>query len=246
MISLEARQLHQTYGVTTALADVSLHVPAGQVVALVGQSGSGKTTLLRSFNRMVEPGSGTVLVDGRDVRAVPVTTLRRQLGYVPQNGGLLPHWDIRRNTALVPVLQGRADALARADAALDLVGLSPATFGARFPRQLSGGQRQRAALARALAAEQQAILLDEAFGALDAISRAELHETFGELRRKRAFTAVLVTHDLVEAARLADRIGVMMAGRMEQFGTLAELQAAPTPYVARLLDHARAASYVIS
>jgi osmoprotectant transport system ATP-binding protein len=243
---LRAQQLRHDFGSLRALDDVSLEVASEEVVALVGQSGSGKTTLLRSFNRMVDPTAGTVHLDGANVRTIPVTTLRRRIGYVPQNGGLLPHWTILRNTALVPTLLEDADASARAVAALSLVGLPAVTFGARYPWQLSGGQRQRAALARALAAQQATILLDEPFGALDAISRAELHETFQALRRTRPFTGVLVTHDLSEAARLADRIAVMKDGRIEQLGTLPELQRAPTPYVERLLGFAHAATRALS
>lgn len=243
---LRAYQLRHDFGPHRALDDVSLEIAHGEVVALVGQSGSGKTTLLRSFNRMVEPASGTVHVGDADVRTVSVTTLRRQIGYVPQYGGLLPHWTVLRNSALVPTLLEREDAAARAADALTLVGLPAATFGTRYPWQLSGGQRQRAALARALAAHQSTILLDEPFGALDAISRAELHETFLALRRERPFTGLLVTHDLGEAARLADRIAVMKQGRIEQLGTLADLQRAPTPYVAQLLGYARASVRVLA
>ncbi|MBK8250230.1 MAG: ATP-binding cassette domain-containing protein [Gemmatimonadetes bacterium] len=246
MSVLRALQLHHDFGPLRVLNEVSLEVADGEVVAIVGQSGSGKTTLLRSFNRMVEPTGGSVHLDGTDIRTIPVTTLRRHIGYVPQNGGLLPHWSILRNTALVPTLLELQDAATRAADALTLVGLPPTTFGARYPWQLSGGQRQRAALARALAAHQATILLDEPFGALDAISRAELHETFLLLRRERRFTGVLVTHDLGEAARLADRIAVMKEGRIEQLGTLSDLQRAPTPYVAQLLSYARASTQVLA
>jgi len=243
---LHARQVRHDYGGSRALDNVTLEVAATTLVALVGQSGSGKTTLLRCFNRMVEPAIGEVRIDGIEVRTIPVTTLRRHVGYVPQNGGLLPHWTILRNAALVPTLLGQPDADDRAAAALALVGLPVASYGDRHPWQLSGGQRQRAALARALAAEQATILLDEPFGALDAISRAELHETFLDLRARRPFTGVLVTHDLGEAARLSDRIAVMNNGCIEQLGSLAELQRAPVPYVARLLEHARASARALA
>lgn len=243
---LRARQLHHHFGTTRALDDVSLEVAVGEVLALVGQSGSGKTTLLRSFNRMVEVSGGEVHIGSVDVRSIPVTTLRRQIGYVPQNGGLLPHWTIVRNTSLVPILLDHTDAAERAATALALVGLPVATFGDRYPWQLSGGQRQRAALARALAAQQATILLDEPFGALDAISRAELHETFLALRQQRPFTGVLVTHDLGEAARLADRIAVMKDGRIEQLGSLQDLQRAPTPYVEQLLAYAHASTRALA
>lgn len=239
---LAADRLVHAYGTTRALNDVSLHVGAGMVVALVGESGSGKTTLLRSFNRMVEPDQGTVSIDGTDVRREQPEMLRRRLGYVPQHGGLLPHWTIRRNVSLVPRLAALPAPEAAADEALTRVGLDPALFGERLPVELSGGQRQRAALARAFAARQQVVLLDEPFGALDAISRHEAHEAFERVRRELGFTAVLVTHDLAEAARLADRIVVMRSGRIEQEGTAAELQQSPaTPYVGALFARARAA-----
>ena len=219
-----------------ALDDVSLEVPAGACVTLVGESGSGKTTLLRCFNRMVTPQDGTVAVGGRDVRELPVEPLRRSIGYVPQDGGLLPHWTVHRNVALVPGLLGRADAAGCADEALALAGLPPKEFGARFRHELSGGQRQRVALARAVAARPPAVLLDEPFGALDAISRSDLQGAFEGMRRATGVTTLLVTHDLAEAARLADVVVVMRAGRVEQRGAFAELRRAPaTPYVAALL-----------
>ncbi|HEX5050530.1 MAG TPA: ATP-binding cassette domain-containing protein [Planctomycetota bacterium] len=242
-LALQVEDVHHAYRGVPALTGVSLHVPAGAVVALVGESGSGKTTLLRCFNRLVDPDRGTVRVGDRDARTFDPVQLRRRIGYVPQNGGLLPHWTVRRNVALVPRLTGAPDAEMAADAALGHVGLAPDRFGDRLPRELSGGQRQRAALARAFAARQQLILLDEAFGALDAISRGEAHEAFERVRREIGFTAVLVTHDLAEAARLADRTAVMRAGAIEQVGTVAELRAAAaTPYVRMLFERAQAAS----
>ena len=241
-LALEASGLFHAYGPVTALDGVSLQVPAGSVAALVGESGSGKTTLLRSFNRLVEPQRGTVRVGDIDVFTEKPESLRRRLGYVPQNGGLLPHWTIRRNVVLVPMLSGMASPNAVADEALRLVGLDPARFGDRLPRELSGGQRQRAALARAFAARQQVVLLDEPFGALDAISRGEAHEAFERVRSELGFTGLLVTHDLAEAARLADQVVVMKQGRVEQAGLVRDLQRAPaTPYVAQLFERARAA-----
>jgi osmoprotectant transport system ATP-binding protein len=242
MPDLAAERLVHSYGRTRALDDVSLHVADGTVVALVGESGSGKTTLLRSFNRMVDTDEGSVTIDGANVRNEAPESLRRRLGYVPQHGGLLPHWTVRRNVALVPRLASMASPEGAADEALARVGLDPARFSHRLPVELSGGQRQRVALARAFAARQQVVLLDEAFGALDAISRNEAHEAFERVRRELGFTAVLVTHDLAEAARLADRIVVMRSGRIEQGGTSAELQRSPaTAYVAELFARARAA-----
>ena len=241
--ALSARGLRHGYGRVIALAEVSLEVAPGTLLALVGESGSGKTSLLRCFNRMLEPDQGEVEIGGQDVRASDAVALRRRIGYVPQNGGLLPHWTLLQNVALVPRLSRQPGADAAAASALELCGLPAASFGDRFPHQLSGGQRQRVALARALAAAQKVVLLDEPFGALDAISRHELVETFLSLRRSLGFTAILVTHDLAEAARLADRIAVMRGGRIEQCAPLAELRGAPaTPYVEQLFARALAST----
>jgi osmoprotectant transport system ATP-binding protein len=240
-LELAADSLVHSYNGHRALDDVSIRVPAGSVTALVGESGSGKTTLLRTFNRLVEPQRGTVTIDGVDVRNEQPELLRRRLGYVPQHGGLLPHWSVRRNVALVPRLAGAASPDAMGDDALRRVGLEPDVFGHRLPRELSGGQRQRVALARAFAARQQVVLLDEPFGALDAISRVEAHEAFERVRSDLGFTALLVTHDLAEAARLADHVVVMRNGKVEQAGSVEALQHAPaTPYVKQLFDQARA------
>ena len=220
-----------------ALDGVDFEAPAGACVALVGESGSGKTTLLRCFNRMVAPQAGVVTVGGRNVRDVEVETLRRTMGYVPQDGGLLPHWTVRRNVELVPRLLDLDDVAARADEALALAGLPSSTYGSRHPHELSGGQRQRVALARAVAARPPAILLDEPFGALDAISRADLHAAFEGVRRATGATTLLVTHDLAEAARLGDWLVVMRAGRVEQRGTFFELRHSPaSPYVQALVE----------
>ena len=239
--SLSARNVSHRFGSVIALDDVSIDVPAGKAVALVGESGSGKTTLLRCFNRLVEPERGEVRVGEKDVRTQSPVLLRRQMGYVQQHGGLLPHWRVLRNVALVPTLQQMSDATEIARQALELVGLSATTFGSRFPHELSGGQRQRVALARSIAARPGVVLLDEPFGALDAISRADLQETFDALRRDLSVTTLLVTHDLAEAGRLADEVVVMRKGRVEQSGTMRSLISAPaTDYVARLIERARA------
>ena len=239
-VTLSASKLSKRYGEVVALDGVSLDVRRGECVALIGESGSGKTTLLRCFNRMTDPDSGQVLVDGEDAAAIDPIALRRRVGYVPQDGGLLPHWRVARNVSLVPWLREMPDRDERGKRALQLVGLDPADFGARKPRELSGGQRQRVAVARALAADPDVILLDEPFGALDAITRADLQETFLRLRHELRFTALLVTHDLHEAMHLADRIAVMRQGRIEQTGAPAELRDAPaTDYVRHLLERAR-------
>ena len=238
--ALSAISVTKRFGSVVALDGVSLEVGRGESVALVGESGSGKTTLLRCFNRLTEPEAGTVLVDGADVLATDPVELRRRVGYVPQEGGLLPHWRIGRNVALVPWLQGMPDAPALATRALRLVGLEPAAIENRWPRELSGGQRQRAAVARALAAQADVVLLDEPFGALDAITRADLQTTLLELRRELRFTTLLVTHDLTEAFLLADRIAVMHQGRIEQVDPPGVLRRSPaTDYVRALLARAR-------
>jgi osmoprotectant transport system ATP-binding protein len=239
--SLAARNVSHRFGSVIALDDVSINVPAGRAVALVGESGSGKTTLLRCFNRLVEPLRGEIRVGDRDVRTQPAVLLRRGIGYVQQHGGLLPHWRVLRNVALVPMLREMSDAVDAARRALELVGLPASDFGNRFPHELSGGQRQRVALARSIAARPGVILLDEPFGALDAISRADLQASFDAMRHDLSVTTLLVTHDLAEAGRLADEVVVMRAGRIEQQGTMRTLISAPaTEYVARLIERARA------
>ena len=194
---------------------------------------------------MIDIQHGDVLVDDKPVTSLEPTRLRRTLGYVQQRGGLLPHWTVAENVGLVLRAEGVAAAtraLAVAEAMV-LVGLDPQQFGMRFPHELSGGQQQRVALARALAAKPEAILLDEPFGALDAITRAEVQDAFLDVRRQLAVTSIFVTHDLAEAARMADEIVVMRNGRIEQRGTIRELRTAPaTEYVRALLDRATSAA----
>ena len=194
---------------------------------------------------MIDIQHGDVLVDDKPVASLEPTRLRRTLGYVQQRGGLLPHWTVAENVGLVLRAEGVAAAtraLAVAEAMV-LVGLDPQQFGMRFPHELSGGQQQRVALARALAAKPEAILLDEPFGALDAITRAEVQDAFLDVRRQLAVTSIFVTHDLAEAARMADEIVVMRNGRIEQRGTIRELRTAPaTEYVRALLDRATSAA----
>ena len=222
-----------------ALDGVSLAVQAGETVALVGESGSGKTTLLRLFNRRLEPTSGRVLVLGEDVSRADPIALRRRLGYVPQDGGLLPHWTVGKNVETVPRLLGWDEPRRRERVRelLDLVGLALSTYADPYPGELSGGQRQRVAFARALAADPPILLLDEPFGALDALTRRELHLHFAEWTAALGKAAVLVTHDLAEAFRLAARTGVLKGGRLLQIGTPEELLRKPAdPYVEALLD----------
>lgn len=238
-VALTANAITKRYADVVALDRVSLAVGAGACVALVGESGSGKTTLLRCFNRLVEPDAGTVHVGDHDIKAMDPVGLRRHTGYVPQDGGLLPHWSVQRNVELVLQLNRAADIAEKARAAMALVGLDPA-LGTRWPRELSGGQRQRVAIARALAAEPSVLLLDEPFGALDAITRSELQETFASIRERLATTTILVTHDLHEAVRLATHVAVLRRGRLEQYEHTTGLVTAPaTDYVRTLLRRAR-------
>ncbi|HET7549686.1 MAG TPA: ATP-binding cassette domain-containing protein [Gemmatimonadaceae bacterium] len=237
--SLSLENVSKSYGAVHALVDVTLSVGRGECLALVGESGSGKTTLLRCINRLVEPDSGVVRIDGRDAGSLDVIELRRSIGYVPQEGGLLPHWRVRRNVGLVPWLHGSSEEWRLADDALEMVGLPTETFGSRWPDELSGGQRHRVAVARALAGGQSLMLLDEPFGALDAITRHDLQRMIVDLRAKRPLTIVLVTHDIQEAMFLADRVGVLRAGRLEQLAAPEALGTEPaTPYVRQLLARA--------
>jgi osmoprotectant transport system ATP-binding protein len=238
--ALTAKDIHKRFRDVVALDGISVDVQAGDCLALVGESGSGKTTLLRCFNRLVAPDRGEIRIGDVDISSENPVHLRRHIGYVPQDGGLLPHWRVARNVALVLRLRGEPDAPERARRALALVGLDPDRFAQRWPRELSGGQRQRVAIARALAAEPTVLLLDEPFGALDAITRSELQDAFAALRERLTTTCVLVTHDLHEAMLLATHIAVMRAGRIEQCAVPSALASAPeTPYVRTLLQRAR-------
>ena len=191
------------------LDGVSLAIPAGQVAALVGRSGAGKTTILKLINRLLLPDSGSVRVEGRDTRAWDPIELRRRVGYVLQDVGLFPHMSIADNVAVVPRLTGwdAARSRSRADELLELVGLSAEAFRDRWPDELSGGQRQRVGVARALAVDPPALLMDEPFGALDPLTRADLHAEFRRIQQRVRTTVVIVSHDMGEAFALADRIG---------------------------------------
>jgi osmoprotectant transport system ATP-binding protein len=203
-----------------ALGGVSLEARRGEVLAILGTSGSGKTTLLKLVNRLIDPTSGEVIVGDRPTTAWDAIELRRSMGYVIQEAGLMPHMTIRANVGLVPKLKGvpkpkRDEA---ADRCLHLVGLDPKSMGGRFPHQLSGGQRQRVGVARALASDPDLILMDEPFGALDPITRREIQDEFRSLQRNLGKTVILVTHDLREACRLADRLALVDHGQLIQFG----------------------------
>ncbi|MGW7368910.1 ABC transporter ATP-binding protein [Streptomyces sp. NPDC054841] len=223
---------------TTAVDDLSFEVAEGELVTLVGPSGCGKTTTMMMVNRLIEPSSGRILVDGEDISGVDPVKLRRRIGYVIQQVGLFPHRTILDNTATVPSLIGwkKAQARARAAELLDLVGLDPSTYGSRYPAQLSGGQRQRVGVARALAADPPVLLMDEPFGAVDPVVRERLQNEFLNLQETVRKTVLLVTHDIEEAVRMGDRIAVYGQGRIEQFDTPGAVLGAPaTDYVAQFV-----------
>ncbi|SCK44043.1 osmoprotectant transport system ATP-binding protein [Streptomyces sp. LamerLS-316] len=215
---------------TTAVHDLTLEMPEGGVTVLVGSSGCGKTTTLRMINRMVDPTSGTIRVNGRDVLEQDAAELRRSIGYVIQQSGLFPHRTVLDNIATVPLLLGwgRRKARARASELLETVGLS-ADAGKRYPHQLSGGQQQRVGVARALAADPPVLLMDEPFGAVDPVVRTQLQDELLRLQRELSKTIVFVTHDIDEAVRLGDRIAVFRTGgHLVQCAGPAELLARPS------------------
>jgi osmoprotectant transport system ATP-binding protein len=240
---VEVSKRYGAAGARWAVHDLSLAVADGELIAVLGESGSGKTTVLKLVNRLLEPDAGAIRVGGRDVRGEDPVALRRTIGYVIQHAGLLPHLSVADNVAMVPRLLGwqRADIASRVDELLALVGLPPDEFRGRYPDQLSGGQRQRVGVARALAARPRLVLLDEPFGALDPITRATLQGELARIHRELGLTTLLVTHDLVEALTLADRIVVMRAGEIRQIATPHQLLTAPADdYVARLVEAVRA------
>ena len=222
---IHALHLRKTFGTHAVVQDVSFTVAAGETLVLLGPSGCGKTTLLKLLNRLIEPDAGTVAINGRDVRDQRPETLRRGIGYVIQQVGLLPHYTVAENVAVVPRLLGYTPAAIaqRTAALLTRLHLPPDRYAGQYPHQLSGGQQQRVGLARALAADPSIVLLDEPFGALDPLTRASIRREFRELDELRSKTVVLVTHDVTEAFELADRIMLLDAGQIQQLGTPREL-----------------------
>jgi osmoprotectant transport system ATP-binding protein len=215
---------------TVAVHELDLEVAPGEVVVLVGPSGCGKSTTLKMINRLIEPTTGRIFLEGRDVTSEDPVQLRRRIGYVIQQIGLFPHQRIATNVATVPSLLGtpRAEARQRARELLDLVGLDPDVYADRYPHQLSGGQQQRVGVARALAADPPVLLMDEPFAAVDPIVRARLQEEFLRLQADIAKTVVMVTHDIDEAVKMGDKVAVMAeGGRLAQFGTPAEILGQP-------------------
>lgn len=235
--AVEFQAVSASRGGRRILDDVTLTVGARETVALVGRSGSGKTTLLRLVNRLIEPDAGMIRVEDRDVREWDPIALRRRTGYVIQDVGLFPHRTVAANIGTLPTLLGweSSRVATRVDELLVLVGLDPSNFRDRWPDELSGGQRQRVGLARALAADPPLLLMDEPFGALDAITRSELLAEFKRLKAAIDRAVILVTHDIAEAFQLADRVAVLHDGRLIACAPAPELQRSSDPRVAALV-----------
>ena len=225
------------YGSVVAVDRLSLTIPEGQLLVLLGGSGSGKTTTLKMINRLLEPSAGSVWIDGTDVSTIPPHELRRKIGYVFQQVGLFPHMTVAENIGVTPSLLGwRTDkTAARVDELLALVELDPSALCDRYPDELSGGQQQRVGVARALASRPSILLLDEPFGALDPLTRHRLQESLIRIRREVGVTAVFVTHDMVEALILGERIAVLQDGGLVQAGTPRELLTSPADDCVRQL-----------
>jgi osmoprotectant transport system ATP-binding protein len=238
--AIELKDISKNYGeCVNVLEHVSLNVAEGEFLTIVGPSGSGKTTLLRLINRLADPTSGVVRVGETDIRETDPILLRRRIGYVFQGVGLFPHMTVAENITITPRLIGwdEAKRTARIGELLRLVRLDPAQYRARFPAELSGGERQRIGVARALAAEPRIVLMDEPFGALDALTRDALQRDYRELHDKLGLTTVMITHDLTEAALLADRIVVIHRGKIVEQGTPREIMTAPKDaYVRELVE----------
>ncbi len=220
-ISMQGVTKIYPHGRQPAVYDVSLEIDSGQLVVVLGPSGCGKTTLLKMVNRLLEPSRGNISINGREIHEIPADQLRRGMGYVIQQGGLFPHMTVAENIAVVPRMLGWSQELIRerTDLLLEMVGLEPAGFRKRFPRQLSGGQQQRVGLARAMAADPSFLLMDEPFGAVDAITRGHLQQELLNIQRRLHKTILFVTHDVEEAFLLADLIIVMKDGEVVQFDT---------------------------
>ena len=221
-----------------AVNGCTCEIEAGQLVVILGPSGCGKTTLLKMVNRLYEPTSGRIYLDGADIRKIEVTQLRRQMGYVIQQSGLFPHMTVAENIAVVPKLLGwsRVQYQARVDELLMLVELPPQEYRDRYPSQLSGGQQQRVGLARALAGDPKVMLMDEPFGAIDAITRQTLQDEILRLQRQLKKTILFVSHDVEEALRLADKIMILQNGQIVQFDTPLNILTRPAnPFIYELI-----------
>jgi len=228
-------------GGRSLLSEINLGIGRGETLVLLGRSGSGKTTLLKLINRLLNPTSGEVLVEGRATTAWDAIQLRRRIGYVIQDTGLFPHFTIERNVGVVPQLEGwPAERIqSRVMEMLRLVGLPPDQFAGRRPHELSGGQRQRAGVARALAADPPFLLMDEPFGALDPVTRLELQREFRSLATALGKTIVFVTHDVREALRVGSRVALLEEGRLIAVHSAKEFRDAPEPQIQRFLEAVR-------
>ena len=245
---IELQDLTKRYGDTIVVDRLSLTVHPGELVVLLGGSGSGKTTTLKMINRLIEPTAGAVRLDGDDVSGVVPHELRRRIGYAFQRVGLFPHLTVGENIGVTPSLLGWPPVriAGRVDELLTLVELDPTVIRDRLPHQLSGGQQQRVGVARALAAGPSVMLLDEPFGALDPLTRQRLQESFVRIRHEIGLTAVFVTHDMVEALMLGDRIAVLDRGRLVQVGTPRALLTSPADdYVRQLMRTPRRQAAIV-
>ncbi|MDD5799092.1 MAG: ABC transporter ATP-binding protein [Coriobacteriales bacterium] len=241
-IAIEYRDVSKAYGQKTVLEHFDLKVPRGEFVTMVGTSGSGKTTVLKMVNRLIEPTSGTVLVDGHDVRDTDPIQLRRNIGYAIQGSVLFPHMTVEDNISYVPNLLNKRDHERTRKAVrkwMGIVGLSDDLLE-RYPAELSGGQQQRVGIARALAASPDILLMDEPFGAVDEITRDQLQVEIARIHRQTGITVMFVTHDIGEALRLGTRVLVMDGGKVQQYATPNEIMAHPaTEFVERLVARQR-------
>ncbi|MCH8328398.1 MAG: ABC transporter ATP-binding protein [Candidatus Marinimicrobia bacterium] len=231
--------IYKSYSGHAALTDFNLEVQRGETLALIGPSGGGKTTALKLANGLLRPSQGTVLLGGRPVDQWDLQERRRAIGYVIQQVGLFPHWTVERNVGVLPTLEGwpPEKIAARVDELLSLVDLQPDRFKSRYPSQLSGGQAQRVGVARALALSPTLLLMDEPFGALDPLIRAQLQTELLAILKTAAITTIFVTHDLHEAFRMGTRVAVLAEGKLEQVGSPAELLSDPrSPYLKRLIE----------
>ncbi len=237
--SVSLQEVSKRYGARFAVEELSLEVVGGELLILIGPSGSGKTTALRMINRLVEPDSGRILINGQDTREFDPVVLRRNIGYVIQQIGLFPHMRVNENIGLIPKVEGwtKEEVRDRVSGLLRLVALPPDTFRDRYPGELSGGQQQRVGLARALAMDPRLLLMDEPFGALDPLLRKQLQEEFLRIKKELGRTIIFVTHDIDEAFKLGDRVAVIDRGRLVQVGTPEELILNPSSdFVAGLVD----------